>query len=897
MFNSATTRISALAMSLAGILLLGLLLATPVSSQPTAGGKEGNSILEPTVELSQIAPITVRGDYFAAGVVMRNRGYGTISLNLPLNSQIEKAYLYWAIIRPLNAGYAPVSGKLNGTPITGTIIGTSGTPCWPFEYAEARIDVIRADVTGIAISGSNALTEFPSGLVDSQTPQDFTSSFPLLEGATLVLIFSNPSYDLNTIYLFEGAKSFSNHTVPLSMGSFLPAPSSLTDSHAKTTFVLADGQLRFSGDQLRVNGTSVRGPGSSNDTDDGAQGTDGIGVYPLDGLWDTYSYDISAMIPAGVADTVTPSIFAAQSQGRPTVVSPTSFGGDCLTWIAQILSVKTDLAADIVGDPVCPSSTGSYSLNNTWPDATYTWSILNQQASGASFVGATAPPTTATNVVVQAGTSSFTLQCVIQFGSYSKTVSKTVSIKPVPTTTITGPSSVYQTSTGHVFSSSNTTADTYSWTLTNYSSLASIVGSNTGSSITVDVGPNHCHFVLTLTVTKDGCTYTTTKTVNVLAAPNPPSCSTCTDNLLLANQSISFYEQTYSNGNVHSNGDITIGKSSSYSSCWTSYSYNPSPATHIGNVTAKDDITIYKNNTIQGNVKAGDCLSLFQPVTITGTTAHHQYVSTVSLPSLSYSSFWGPDRYIAQYHSGYSLTPGTYDCVHADNYANLILSTGTYNINTLTLDPHVNLIVNVLNGPVIVNVACRVILSDDIDMTINGGGSLLFTLNTKQSCYPVEFHQCSRILGTWSAPYTEVRFVESNITFKGSICAKSISIEDDNFFVHHSYTGTLPKQAWTESMSKPVITDLGLEQNYPNPFNPSTSIAFALPNDARVVLEVYDIYGRLVNVLLDETRAAGRHSVEWNGRDASGAALPSGTYLYRLTSGTTSLAKRMTLAK
>jgi len=68
-----------------------------------------------------------------------------------------------------------------------------------------------------------------------------------------------------------------------------------------------------------------------------------------------------------------------------------------------------------------------------------------------------------------------------------------------------------------------------------------------------------------------------------------------------------------------------------------------------------------------------------------------------------------------------------------------------------------------------------------------------------------------------------------------------------------------------------------LEQNYPNPFNPSTAIRFALPERARVNLEVFDMAGRRVAVLVNGSKEAGWHEIRF---DASGLA--SGLYLYKL---------------
>jgi len=67
-----------------------------------------------------------------------------------------------------------------------------------------------------------------------------------------------------------------------------------------------------------------------------------------------------------------------------------------------------------------------------------------------------------------------------------------------------------------------------------------------------------------------------------------------------------------------------------------------------------------------------------------------------------------------------------------------------------------------------------------------------------------------------------------------------------------------------------VPASLALFQNYPNPFNPVTRIEFALPRASHVSLEIFDISGRLVKVLVNKRKEAGRHEVVWDGRAAMG---------------------------
>lgn len=100
-------------------------------------------------------------------------------------------------------------------------------------------------------------------------------------------------------------------------------------------------------------------------------------------------------------------------------------------------------------------------------------------------------------------------------------------------------------------------------------------------------------------------------------------------------------------------------------------------------------------------------------------------------------------------------------------------------------------------------------------------------------------------------------------------------------------------------VQRSVIADnYQLSQNYPNPFNPATEIRYALPaGQHSVVLRIYDVLGRQVNELVNQTQEMGQYQVTWNGTDATGLPVASGVYYYVLEAGSVVLQRKMVLVE
>jgi hypothetical protein len=95
-----------------------------------------------------------------------------------------------------------------------------------------------------------------------------------------------------------------------------------------------------------------------------------------------------------------------------------------------------------------------------------------------------------------------------------------------------------------------------------------------------------------------------------------------------------------------------------------------------------------------------------------------------------------------------------------------------------------------------------------------------------------------------------------------------------------------------------IPTEYALGQNYPNPFNPSTTIRFDLPKEGVVTMEIFNVLGvRVRSLVSGVTFNAGTFMITWDGRDDRGQVVPSGIYLYRISTGDFHAAKRMTLLK
>lgn len=125
----------------------------------------------------------------------------------------------------------------------------------------------------------------------------------------------------------------------------------------------------------------------------------------------------------------------------------------------------------------------------------------------------------------------------------------------------------------------------------------------------------------------------------------------------------------------------------------------------------------------------------------------------------------------------------------------------------------------------------------------------------------------------------------------------------DQLFVSDAVRGLVyaiqndrPSGADPDADLPPALTEL--KGNFPNPFNPSTTISFALSADGPVKLDIYDLAGRRIRQLLNESSMpAGQQAVVWDGRDEAGQPAATGVYLVSLRTADKTFAGKIALVK
>jgi predicted outer membrane repeat protein len=143
-------------------------------------------------------------------------------------------------------------------------------------------------------------------------------------------------------------------------------------------------------------------------------------------------------------------------------------------------------------------------------------------------------------------------------------------------------------------------------------------------------------------------------------------------------------------------------------------------------------------------------------------------------------------------------------------------------------------------------------------------------------------------------------------TAKSGVVVSTVAGNPDSICVTISLTtikgfkivyGGNPTQGGVDEPTPGIASGYQLAPNVPNPFANTTEISYFAPKSGQVRIDIYDIHGSLVTTLVNGMVEAGSHSAVWNGTDAAGKGVASGTYTYRLTAGSSVLTRTMILMK
>jgi hypothetical protein len=94
-----------------------------------------------------------------------------------------------------------------------------------------------------------------------------------------------------------------------------------------------------------------------------------------------------------------------------------------------------------------------------------------------------------------------------------------------------------------------------------------------------------------------------------------------------------------------------------------------------------------------------------------------------------------------------------------------------------------------------------------------------------------------------------------------------------------------------------LINQFKLKQNYPNPFNPSTKFIYEVNKPGKIILEIFNVIGEKVSVVVNDFHSTGVYEVNWIAKDNAGNILPSGIYLAKLSNGNIFRLVKMLLVK
>ena len=213
--------------------------------------------------------------------------------------------------------------------------------------------------------------------------------------------------------------------------------------------------------------------------------------------------------------------------------------------------------------------------------------------------------------------------------------------------------------------------------------------------------------------------------------------------------------------------------------------------------------------------------------------------------------------------------------------------------------------------------------------TVNGGGGLCFARGTPTVCNNIFWGNSSTANGQQidyiqtTVPTIEYSIIEGGWPGEGNLDSDPLFVDPENGDFNllagspcinagdpdgpldpdgsvadigaYYYAAPMDVEEGDDEYGLPrsfVVT-----QNYPNPFNPVTAIEYSLPQRSSVRIDIFNLLGQRVKILVDREEPAGSYTVAWNGTNSHGQSVSTGVYFYRFQAGYYVETKKMLLLK
>ncbi|MBE0645560.1 MAG: T9SS type A sorting domain-containing protein [Bacteroidetes bacterium] len=167
-----------------------------------------------------------------------------------------------------------------------------------------------------------------------------------------------------------------------------------------------------------------------------------------------------------------------------------------------------------------------------------------------------------------------------------------------------------------------------------------------------------------------------------------------------------------------------------------------------------------------------------------------------------------------------------------------------------------------------------------------------------QNCFPPGSKLHEGPMATGFKEELDITFITDSTPGTGTVKVMITNLDNTSEKTELTFTATTGQ---TAVAGVPSASDLILSQNYPNPFSMSksnnTTITYRMSGSGSASVKVYNLLGKEVRTLVNETRPFGKSSVSWDGRDNAGRQVPAGIYVYKLTTNSQTLSRRMMITR